>query len=135
MSNRRDFLKASLGVAAGVSVANISIVSAGSATLPPGLIYTRENPGKWAKKVNSHLPVVKMEGNKVTVETMHGMTEKHYIVRHTLVSKSGEVLAEKTFSPNDEEAVSVFELPAGKTALYATSFCNKHDMWVAEISA
>lgn len=135
MLNRRDFLKTSLGIAAGVSVANISVVSAGSGTLPPGLLYTKENPGKWHKKVNSHLPIVKVEGNKVTVETKHGMTEKHYIVRHTLVSKSGEVLGEKTFSPSDEEAISVFELPPGKPALYATSFCNKHDMWVAEISA
>jgi superoxide reductase len=135
MSNRRDFLKASLGVAAGVSVAHIGVVSANSSMLPPGLIYTKENPGKWDKKVKSHLPMVKVEGNKVTVETKHGMTEKHYIVRHTLVSESGEVLAEKTFSPDDEAAVSVFELPSGKTAMYATSFCNKHDMWVAEISA
>lgn len=135
MSNRRDFLKASLGVAAGLSVANISMVSAGGDTLPAGLIYTMENPGKWDKKVKSHLPMVKVEGNKVTVETKHGMTEKHYIVRHTLVAGNGEVLGEKIFSPDDEEAVSVFELPSGKTALYATSFCNKHDMWVAEISA
>lgn len=135
MTNRRDFLKASLAATAGVSVANVGIVSASTATLPPGLIYTGENPGKWDKKVKSHLPVVKVEGNKVTVETKHGMTEKHYIVRHTLVSKDGEVLAEKTFSPDDEAALSVFELPSGKTALYATSFCNKHDMWVAEISA
>lgn len=135
MSNRRDFLKTSLGVAAGVSVANIGIVSAGTTMLPPGLIYTRENPGKWDKKVKSHLPMVTVEGNKVRVETKHPMTEKHFIVRHTLVSKDGEVLGEKTFSPDDEEAVSVFELPSGKTALYATSFCNKHDMWVAEISA
>jgi len=135
MSNRRDFLKASLGVAAGVSAANIGIVSADSSMLPPGLIYTKENPGKWDKKVKSHLPMVKVEGNTVTVETKHGMSEEHFIVRHTLVAKDGEVLGEKTFSPSDDDAISVFELPAGKTALYATSFCNKHDMWVAEISA
>ena len=65
MSNRRDFLKTSLGVAAGVSVANIGIVSAGTTMLPPGLIYTKENPGKWDKKVKSHLPMVTLEGNKV----------------------------------------------------------------------
>jgi len=135
MSNRRDFLKASLGVAAGVSAANIGIVSADSSMLPPGLIYTKENPGKWDKKVKSHLPMVKVEGSTVTVETKHGMSEEHFIVRHTLVAKDGEVLGEKTFSPSDDDAISVFELPAGKTALYATSFCNKHDMWVAEISA
>ena len=135
MSNRRDFLKASLAVAAGVSAGNISIASADTSSLPKGVIYTKENPGKWAKKVKSHLPVVTVEGGRVTVETKHGMSEKHFIVRHTIVAADGEVLGEKTFWPSDEEAKSVFELPAGKTALYATSFCNKHDMWVATIPA
>ncbi len=135
MSNRRDFLKASLAVAAGVSAGNITIASADSGALPVGVIYTKENPGKWAKKVKSHLPVVTVDGGRVTVETKHGMSEKHFIVRHTIVAADGEVLGEKTFYPSDEEAKSVFELPAGKKALYATSFCNKHDMWVATIPA
>ncbi len=135
MSNRRDFLKASLAVAAGVSAGNITIASAASGALPAGVIYTKENPGKWAKKVKSHLPVVTVDGGRVTVETKHGMSEKHFIVRHTIVAADGEVLGEKTFYPSDEEAKSVFELPAGKKALYATSFCNKHDMWVATIPA
>ena len=133
MSNRRNFLKASLAVAAGVSAGTITIASADTISLPKGVIYTKENPGKWAKKVKSHLPVVTVEGGKVTVETKHGMSEKHFIVRHTIVAKDGEVLGEKTFYPSDEDAKSVFELPAAKTALYATSFCNKHDMWVATI--
>lgn len=135
MSNRRDFLKASLAVAAGASAGSITLASADSGALPKGVIYTRENPGKWDKKVNSHLPVVTVDGGKVTVETKHGMSEKHFIVRHTIVAADGEVLGEKTFSPSDDDAKSVFELPAGKTALYATSFCNKHDMWVATIPA
>jgi len=135
MSNRRNFLKASLAIAAGASAGNIAIASADNDMLPKGVIYTKQHPGKWAKKVKSHLPVVTVEGGRVTVETKHGMSDKHFIVRHTIVAENGEVLGEKTCYPSDEEAKSVFELPAGKTALYATSFCNKHDMWVAMIPA
>jgi len=32
--------------------------SASMGALPAGIIYTRENPGKWAKKVGSHAPKV-----------------------------------------------------------------------------
>lgn len=132
MSNRRDFLKVSLAAVAGMSVSKLPFASAESGLFPKGLIYTKDNPGKWSKKVKSHAPVVKIEPNKITIETKHPMTEQHYIVRHTLVSQSGEVLGEKTFYPSDKKAMSVFDMPAGHLVLYATSFCNKHDFWVTE---
>ena len=119
MSNRRNFSKASIAAAASAGAVNFA--SAFSGALPPGLIYTAENPGKWASKVKSHLPVVTVEGNKITVETKHVMSEEHFIVRHTIVSAS------------DEDAKLLFELPQGKSAQYAPSFCNRHDMWVAAI--
>lgn len=140
MSNRRTFLKSSLAVAAGFAVGQISPVSAGqTCSSLKGIIYTKQNPGKWSGKVGGHLPKVKVEGNKITITTTHGMSNEHYIVRHTLVSKCGKVLGEKTFSPSDAEAKSVFDVPDttskyawDTTTLYATSFCNKHDLWVAE---
>lgn len=142
MSNRRAFLKSSLAVAAGIAVGQVSPVSADSVSFPKGVVYTKQNPGKWSKKVGGHLPKVKVEGNKVTVTTTHGMTDEHYIVRHTIVSRNGDVLGEKTFSPSDAEAKSVFELSGAQskyawdtTTLYATSFCNKHDLWVTEFEA
>jgi superoxide reductase len=143
MSNRRTFLKSSLAVAAGLAVGHISPVSAGSAcSYPKGIVYTTQNPGKWSGKTGGHMPNVKVEGNKVIVTTTHGMSEEHYIVRHTIVSKCGKVLGEKTFHSSDAEARSVFELPDTSskyawdtTTLYATSFCNKHDLWVAEFDA
>lgn len=135
MKNRRDFIKTTFAAAAGAVAVSAPSAFAGAATpLPKGLIYTKENPGKWAKKVGSHLPVVSVEGNKITITTDHGMSEKHYIVRHTLVTGDGEVLGEKTFHYSDEEATSVFEVEGKHPVLYATSFCNKHDMWVAELS-
>lgn len=139
MSNRRAFLKSSLAVAAGIAVGHISPVSAEPDWHPKGVVYTKKYPGKWHKKVGGHMPVVTVEGNKVTITTPHGMTEEHYIVRHTLVAKNGEVLGEKTFYPSDKQAKSVFELPEttskyawDTTELYATSFCNKHDLWATE---
>ncbi|KHE91000.1 MAG: twin-arginine translocation signal domain-containing protein [Candidatus Scalindua rubra] len=140
MSNRRTFLKSSLAVAAGFAVGHISPVSANSAcSYPKGIIYTKQNPGKWSGKIKGHMPNVTVEGNKVTVTTTHGMSEEHYIVRHTIVSKCGKVLGEKTFHPSDVQAKSIFELKDTSTkyawdtiTLYATSFCNKHDLWVTE---
>ncbi len=133
MKTRRDFLKISLALGAGLGAINLTPAVAGNTSFA-GIIYTRENPGKWAKKVGSHLPVVTLNGNKVTVETKHGMSEKHYIVRHTLVSADGEVLGENTFRPSDEAAISVFEVSGKHPVIYATSFCNKHDLWLAEFS-
>ncbi len=97
---------------------------------PIGIIYTRKQPGKWKKHIGGHIPVVTVEGDSVRVETHHGMSSKHYIVRHTIVDSSGKVLAAKTFTPADIEPVSHFKLPKVSGTLYATSFCNKHDMWV-----
>ncbi len=142
MSNRRAFIKSSLAVIAGFAVSQISPVSAEPTGLPKGVVYTKKHPGKWSKKIKGHLPNVTVEGNRITVTTTHGMSDEHYIVRHTVVGSNGKVLGEKTFYPSDAEAKSVFELPdtnskyAWETAtLYATSFCNKHDLWVTEFEA
>lgn len=132
MSSRRNFLKTTLVVASGVAVARAVPTLAGAPALPAGLIYTREDPGMWARKVGGHAPRVSREGGRIEIFTKHSMSEKHYIVRHTLVSESGEVLGSKTFYPGDDEARSSHPLPSGtRGRLYATSFCNKHDFWVA----
>lgn len=99
----------------------------------PGIVYTKENPGKWSGKVGSHLPQVSVKGRRVTITNDHPMNDGHFIVRHTLVSKKGEVLGEKTFYPSDREAVSTFKLPFfSGSKFFATSFCNKHDFWVTK---
>ena len=136
MANRRDFLKASMIVAAGAAVGKVSpVLASGSrpGTLPAGLIYTSDNQGKWAGKAKTHAPMVTSDGTTYKVVTNHPMTEPHFIVRHTLVAADGEILGEKTFTPDDAKAASEFKVAAGKKVLYATSFCNKHDFWVTEI--
>ena len=87
------------------------------------------------KKVGGHAPKVTVEGKNVTITNKHVMSKKHYIVRHTLVSENGNVLGEKTFYPSDEKAVSTFTLPEKHAStFYATSVCNKHDLWVNEFT-
>ncbi|MEA3548511.1 MAG: desulfoferrodoxin family protein [Thermodesulfobacteriota bacterium] len=141
MSERRKFIKGSLAAAAVVAAGSASSALAMPKSCPKscptanpsltGIIYSKANPGKWEKKVGGHAPQVTVADGKVTVLTNHGMSEKHFIVRHTLVLADGTVAGEKTFSPSDEKAESVFELPADyKGRIIATSFCNLHDFWV-----
>ena len=131
MHERRDFLKASLALAAGVAVSSASKSLAATGAYPAGIVYTADNPGKWSAKVGSHAPVVTKMGKTITVTTKHPMSEIHYIVRHTLVTENGTVIGAKTFASDDKEPVSTFELPdnAG-SKIYATSFCNQHDFWL-----
>ncbi len=135
MKDRRDFIKCGILAGSAVALGSVSNVMASSAPAMTytNIVYTKDNPGKFAKKVGSHLPSITVDGSKVTVFTKHGMTEKHFIVRHTLVLEDGTVVGGKVFSPTDKEAKSSFDLPAGyKGKLYATSFCNLHDFWLNE---
>lgn len=136
MTNRRDFFKKTALFTAGAVLATGKTAFAGGSSMPLGVIYTRENPGKWAKKVGSHAPKVRVEDGKVTIQTVHPMTEKHYIVRHTLVTTDGKVIGAKTFYPSDKRAESSYQVEAGAgSKFYATSFCNLHDFWLTEVKA
>ena len=128
--NRRNFLKTSMAIAATATVSGAGHVFASSPT--SGLIYSAQDEGKWQGKNGSHAPVIHVNGNEVHLITKHGMSEKHYIVRHTLVGADGIVLGAQTFSPTDQPT-STYTLPAGyKGKLTATSFCNIHDLWITE---
>jgi superoxide reductase len=134
--DRRDFLKTALVVSGGLAIGSVAGKSEAASYLD-GIIYTKDNPGIWKGKEGGHAPIISVSGEsdyrKVTVKTNHVMTEKHFIVRHTLVGADGKALGSKTFSSADKEAVSVYELPVGyKGKLYATSFCNQHDLWLSE---
>jgi superoxide reductase len=133
---RRVFLGGSF---AAVSTIALKGAKTARASVQPfaGIIYTKENPGKWKEKVGSHAPQISVEGRQVTITTPHPMSQGHFIVRHTLILKDGSVAGEKTFFPvKDTKPVSTFELPEGyKSSFYATSFCNLHDLWVTEGSS
>ncbi|MCS7199475.1 MAG: class II SORL domain-containing protein [Caldimicrobium sp.] len=138
--NRRNFMKVFLAGVGGLGVLDILSVREAYAFLPANLppylraiVYTKDNEGIWKGKAGSHVPIIEVQGDKVTVFTYHVMTDAHFIVRHTLVDERGNFLGGKVFTPNDREARSTYSLPQGfKGKLYATSFCNLHDLWVAE---
>ena len=134
MNGRRNFLKFS------AATAIVSTLTPGIQTLASekdcysGIVYSKQSSGKWTKKTGSHAPVVHIENDKVSVLTNHGMSSKHYIVRHTLVLANGKVVGGKTFFPTDKPESS-YTLPAGyKGPVYATSFCNRHDLWVTKVT-
>lgn len=135
-NNRRKFMKTSLFV--GVGIAGASLTACTSENKKPknnlskGILYSSENQGRWQGKDGSHAPAISVNGKTVTVETNHGMSESHYIVKHSLLSESGEILGETIFSPKDDRAISTFELKDIPTELTATSFCNLHDMWISK---
>ncbi len=139
MKNRRNFLKNSALLATGLAVSAPLLAKSESVNSKspdfPGIIFTQKEQGRWEGKAGSHVPVVTVKGNMLTMQTFHPMTEEHYIVRHTVVDKNGKLLGAKTFHPTDVRAISTIELPNGfHGKLYATSFCNKHDFWLKEFS-
>jgi superoxide reductase len=132
VSSRRDFIKGSLALAGAAVVG--SSVRAQAATFPAGLIYTKDVPGRWAGKEGAHAPVVTVDGGKLKIVTPHPMSPEHFIVKHTLLTPDGKFLGEKTFTAADKPE-STYDLPAGFTgAVWATSFCNLHDLWLTEFT-
>jgi superoxide reductase len=94
MKGRREFLKGSL-VFSGATIVGSAVPAQAAITFPIGLIYTKEAPGRWAGKEAAHAPRVKVEGRTVRVITAHPMSQKHFIVKHTLVTPEGKFIGEK----------------------------------------
>jgi superoxide reductase len=134
MQKRRDFLKTSLVASAGLVAATVLPSSAAENSKANIFAYTQDHQGRWEGKASSHAPVVTIEGNKVTMETKHGMSEAHYIVKHSLLDANGNVLGEQIFFPQDKKAISTYVIEGKYTELYALSFCNIHDLWVTKFS-
>ena len=145
MSNRRIFIKTLFAGAVGIALTqNVDLLAKGSKDiakkaktiikLPLNVIFSKKDDGKWANKGGSHAPIVVIKNGKVTIETKHGMSKKHYIVRHTLVTTNGAYIGGKTFSFDDKKAISTFDLPKGEKSFIATSYCNKHDLWLTEFT-
>ena len=136
--NRRNFIQLSL-LGAGASFAAPSLVSANSTPLAAGAIYyTAQNTGRWQGKEATHLPNISVEktGEKAVIKiiTAHEMKAyAHYIVKHVLLDKNYQFVAEKMFDPTkDSLASSEFSLENYSGVIYALSMCNKHDVWLAQ---
>ncbi|MFH0781864.1 MAG: desulfoferrodoxin family protein [Pseudomonadota bacterium] len=132
MPNRRDFLKTTAVAASVLAVSSVTQVLAADAKMYTNIIYTKDNPGKWAGKEGSHAPQVTVTGSKVDVVTKHPMSSDHFIVRHSLVLADGTFVGAMTFTPAAKPESS-YDLPPGfKGRFFVTSFCNLHDFWLTE---
>jgi superoxide reductase len=134
MQKRRDFLKTSLVTSAGLVAATVLPASATENSKTNIFAYTQEHQGRWEGKAGSHAPVITIEGNEITLETKHEMSDVHYIVKHSLLDSNGNVLGEQIFFPQDKKAISTYVIEGKYTELYALSFCNIHDLWVTKFS-
>lgn len=90
-------------------------------------------PGTTDGATEKHVPVVKIEGNKVTVtisSVEHPMVEAHYIEWIVLETRRG--FQKKELKPG-EKPEAEFLLPEGEAAVAAYEYCNLHGLWKAEI--
>ncbi len=79
--------------------------------------------------VEKHVPVIKVEGNTVTVtvgSTEHPMAEAHYIQWIVLETKQGT--QRKELKPDQKPEV-VFALAEGDEVVAAYEYCNLHGLW------
>ncbi len=133
MHDRRIFLKTA-AAASLIAFTSVPLAFSAGTTEYTNIIFTKDNPGKWAGKEGIHVPQVTISGSKVDVVTNHPMSDAHFIVRHTLVLENGTFVGAATFTPADKPESS-YELPAGyKGKIHVTSFCNLHDFWLTEVT-
>lgn len=89
-------------------------------------------PGTADASVEKHVPVIKVEGNVVTVEVgsvAHPMIPEHYIQWISLETKEGN--QRKVLSPEDAPKAEFMITDSDEVkAVYA--YCNLHSLWKAE---
>lgn len=81
--------------------------------------------------VEKHVPVIKVEGTKVTVtvgSVIHPMTPEHYITLIVLETKNGTQFKELT--PTDQPE-AVFYIGEDDEVVAAYDYCNLHGLWKA----
>ena len=93
--------------------------------------YTSTKPGKWKNLIHSHIPILEIKKDILTVSTLHEMKGyDHYIVKHIILNKKFEIISEKIFDPSIENSVSEHNITGYSDRLYILSICNKHDTWL-----
>ncbi len=90
-------------------------------------------PGTTDASQEKHVPVIKVEDQKVTVtvgSVPHPMEEKHYI--EWIYLKTAQGGQRKALKPGDPP-VAEFALTEGDQALEAYEYCNLHGLWKADV--
>jgi superoxide reductase len=136
MERRQFFRLSAAGTVATVLAPRAVLAAVPESPLAGGIYYTKEAQGRWNGKAGSHLPNLEIgrsaEGVTVQVVTKHEMRGyDHYIVKHVLLDQKFQVLQEKLFNPQvDQAPMSQFVLKSYSGPLYAVSLCNLHDAWL-----
>jgi superoxide reductase len=135
---RRQFIR--MGVGGGVAAILVPSVTQAAgkpdmSKMAGSVYYTKAHPGRWGKKVSSHLPMIETGHGKIQVVTGHPMNAyAHYITKHTLLDSNFAFLTEVIFDPaKNKKAVSQFNVGNYSGTLYVLSHCNKHDTWMNQI--
>ena len=88
-------------------------------------------PGTMDASKEKHVPVVTVDGNKVTVRVGsadHPMVEEHYIGWIALQTKAGNQRKELNHTGEPE---ATFALVDGDAVIAAYAYCNLHGLWKA----
>jgi len=83
--------------------------------------------------LEKHVPVIAVEGNKVTVtvgSVLHPMTAEHHIVFICLVTNKKNDM--KKLDPTGKP-IAEFNLAAGEKVIEAYEYCNLHGLWVKKL--
>lgn len=134
--DRRKFIQLGLAGGASTLIAPEIILAATPGPMAGGVYYTTDAPGRWDKKVSSHLPNIEIEKQansaKIQIITRHGMEDyEHYIIKHVLLDSNYRFIDEQQFTPGkDERPESEFTLEKYSGPIFALSVCNQHDTWL-----
>jgi superoxide reductase len=107
------------------------IVPSGVKVVCCGEPMTEIIPGSIDAATEKHVPVVKKDGNKVTIEVgsvAHPMTEEHYINFIAVETKQGSQI--KYLKPGDAPKAE-FLISDGDEYVAAYANCNLHGLWKA----
>lgn len=93
------------------------------------------SPCKVEKELGEkHIPVIKQEGNKLTVkvgESLHPSSKDHFVEWVALVTNKGH--QRKIINPEDKPIVT-FMLDDGEKPLEVYAYCNIHSLWELEVN-
>lgn len=135
--DRRTFMRFGVAATASGLIVPTASLAAEANNGVGGIYYTKDQPGRWAKKAGGHVPLINLQKNGgeslVEIVTPHEMNKyEHYIVKHILLDKNYNFLAENMFDPDkDLQPHSEFKLDSYSGAVFALSVCNKHDTWLS----
>ena len=132
MNDRRDFLKTTAAAVSVMALTTAPLAFASGATEYKNIIFTKDNPGKWAGKEGIHAPQVTVADGKVTLATTAPDVRKS-LHRQTHSGPGDGTFVGGTAFTHEDKPESSYDLPAGyKGKISATSFCNLHDFWLTE---